>query len=325
MRKIWNGMKKDWWIVLLDIAAVNAAYILALLLRYSISFKIKPGLYYLIDFWVEFTPWYTLLAIPVFALFRLYGGMWRFAGINDMNRILGASGVTAVIHVIGTAAFLHRMPISYYLIGAFLQLLMISMIRFSYRIFLVEKKKMAGRNIPVIPAMIIGAGETARRAIQHLEDTPFRATVVVDGKSAGKTLDGVPITADWTDLSKVQAVFIADPDLSAEKRKEIREYCEKAGIELQDYTGYLSNLVGRIPLASLLELSRGPVTLVIDGKEQRFANGEEALSSLGGRYEIHALEGLKAELGKPSAAAYAGYDAWAQQHQEETGEEVSFF
>ena len=174
--------------------------------------------------------------------------------------------------------------------------------------------------------MIIGAGETARKAIHHLEDTPFRATVVVDEKSAGKSLDGIPVQGEFAAaLSSVRAVFIADPNLTAEKRKEIKDKCDEAGIELQDYTGYLSNLGGRIPTSSLLELISGSVTLVIDGKETEYKSGEEAIASLKDRYDIKSIENAKIELVKPSSTAYVGYDAWAQQHKEQTGEDVSFF
>ncbi len=332
MKKIWDGIAKDLWIVLLDIIAVNAAYFLALLVRFYVNFEFRDVAkdFYLPAF-LRFVPIYTVLAFIVFVAFRLYGGMWRYAGINDMNRIIGANVVTAVIQIIGTTFVFTpekygHMPITYYAIGAILQFLFIALIRFGYRILLVEKKKAASRKVPSVPSMIVGAGDTARKAMHHLEDTPFRAAVVVDEKSAGKTLDGIAITADLDEaLGKVRAVFIADPNLSVGKRKEIKEKCENAGIELQDYTGYLSNLGGRIPTSSLLELVKGSVTLVIDGKEQAYSSGEEALRALKDRYEIKSIEGVKVELVKPSSSAYIGYDAWAQQHKEQTGEEVSFF
>ena len=274
MKKIWDSIAKDLWIVLLDIVAVNAAYFLALLIRFYVNFEFRPTVNYLIGDWAKFTPFYTVLCILIFALFRLYGGMWRYAGINDMNRIIGASFCTAVVQVVGTALFIRRMPITYYVIGAILQFLFVSLIRFGYRILLVEKKKVTARKTP---AMIIGAGETARKAIHHLEDSPFKATFVIDEKSAGKTLDGVVVTSDFDQaLPSVRAVFIADPTLSAEKRKEVKAKCDEAGIELEDYTGYLNNLGGRIPTSSLLELSKGPVTLIIDGKETKYASGEGA-------------------------------------------------
>ena len=322
MKKIWDSIAKDLWIVLLDIIAVNAAYFLALLLRFYVNFEFRPTVSYYLTDWIHFTPFYTVLSIIIFACWKLYGGMWRFAGINDMNRIIAANVCTTLVQVIGTALFIRRMPITYYILGAIFQ----SLIRFGYRILLVEKKKVEGRNIPSVPSMVIGAGETARKAIRHLEDTPFRAIVVVDEKSAGKTLDGVEIKADFASaLSSVRAVFIADPNLSAEKRKEIKDKCEETGIELQDYTGYLSNLGGRIPTSGLLELINGSVTLVVDGEEKKFESGEKALESLKDRYDIKSISGAKIELVKPSSSAYVGYDAWVQQHKEQTGEDVSFF
>lgn len=326
MRRIWDSVSKDLWVVLLDIIALNVSYFLALLVRFYVNGEFRVSVNYLIGDWARFAPFYTVLSIVIFIIFRLYGGMWRYAGINDMNRIIGASLATTVIQVMGTALFIRRMPITYYVIGAILQFLFVSLIRFGYRILLVEKKKVSSRNIPTVPTMIIGAGETARKAIHHLEDTPFRATVVVDEKSAGKSLDGVNIVADFpTALSSVRAVFIADPNLSAERRSEIKTACEEAGIELQDYTGYLSNLGGRIPTSSLLELMKGSVTLVIDGKETMFNTGEEAIVSLKDRYDIKSISGAIVELVKSNSTAYAGYDTWAQQHKERTGEDVSFF
>ena len=326
MKKFWKSIPNDLWIVLLDIIAVNAAYFLALIIRFYVNFEFRPTVSYYLTDWLHFTPFYTVIAIIVFAAFKLYGGMWRYAGINDMNRIIVANLVTAVIQVAGTLLFIRRMPITYYVIGAILQFLFIALIRFGYRILLVEKKKVGDRKNPAIPCMVIGAGETARKAIHHLEDTPFRATIAIDEKSAGKALDGIPIAADYEEvLDSVKAVFIADPNLSTEKKREERQKAEEHGIEFQDYTGYLNNLGGRIPVSALLELAKGPVTLTVDGKEQSYSSGEEALQSLKERYDIQSIEGMKIVLTKPVPTAYVGYEAWAKQHQEETGEEVSFF
>ena len=326
MKKVWNSIAKDLWIVLLDIIAVNAAFFLALLLRFYVNFQFRPTVNYLIGDWAKFAPFYTVLAIIIFAAFKLYGGMWRYAGINDMNRIIGASLCTALLQIVGTALFIRRMPITYYIIGAILQFLFITLIRFGYRILLVEKRRIALRKAPIVPAMIIGAGETARKAIKHLEDTPFRATVAVDEKSAGKSLDGVPIIADMDkELSTVQAAFIADPALSTEKRNEIKEKCNAAGIEVQDFTGYLSNLSGKIPLTSLLEVAKGPIKVVIDGTEKVFASGEEARNQLTERYNVEEIEGMIVSLKKVEQSSYIGYETWARQYREETGQDISFF
>jgi len=327
LKKIGNSLAKDLWIVLLDILAVNVSYFLALLVRFYVNFEFRPSVSYYLTDWLHFAPFYTVLSIVVFALFRLYGGMWRYAGINDMNRIIGASAVTCLIQILGTTLFIRRMPITYYVIGAILQFFFLVIIRFGYRILLTEKKKIESRKNPTIPALVIGAGETARRTIRHLEDhTAFRVVAAVDEKSAGKSLDGIPVEKDWNEaIDKVQAVFIADPGLTEEQRKAIRSLAEEKHLELQDYTGTLSNLGGRLSLTALLELTRGPVTIRLGGEETRYASGEEALQALTGRYDVVSLEAGTIELKVPSEAAYRGYEAWAKQHKEETGEDISFF
>ena len=124
-RIFWEAVKKsgrfiaqNLWTVILDIVAVNAAYYLTLLLRFYMNgeFKDVATNSYMPSF-ESFAPYYTVLAIAVFIVFRLYGGMWQFAGINDMNRILGANAVTVVIQVLGTSLIfpplLHpRMPLT---------------------------------------------------------------------------------------------------------------------------------------------------------------------------------------------------------------------
>ena len=327
MEKFRNTIAKDLWIVLLDILAVNASYFLALLVRFYVNFEFRPTVKYYLTDWLHFVPFYTVVCIIVFALFRLYGGMWRYAGINDMNRIIGANVTTTLIQIIGTSVFIRRMPITYYVIGAILQFFFITLIRFGYRILLVEKKKVAARKSPAIPTVIIGAGEAGRKAINHLEESnAFRPVVIVDRKSEGKTLNGVPVVGDLDKaLQGAQAVVIADPTLDPQERKEIREKAEARNIELQDYTGYLSNLGGKVPLSSLLELARGPVRISVEGQENEYESGEAALKAISGRYEISAIRHPEIELKKPSAVAYAGYEAWAKEHKEQTGEDVSFF
>ena len=326
MKKIWNLVAKDLWIVLLDMIAVNGAYFLALLIRFYVNNEFRPTVTYYLTAFYRFAPFYTILAVVIFACFRLYGGMWRYAGINDMNRIILANMCTAVIQVAGTLLFVRRMPITYYVIGAVIQFIAVALIRFGYRILLVEKRKFGNRNTSTVPTLVIGAGETARRAVHYLENTPFRPTLIYNEKDAGKSIDGVQVTGDLgTALSSVHNVVIADLSLSADKRKELQEKCEEKGLDFRDYSGYLNNLGGRIPVSGLLELVEGKVTLVIDGKETEYNSGREAIQSIQDRYEVQGIEGMKIHLSKSSSSPYVGYEDWARQHKEQTGEDVSFF
>lgn len=257
---------KDWLILVLDIIAVNAAYFLALLLRFYVNYEFRPTVsFYLTDF-LTFAPFYTVLCIAVFFFFRLYGGMWQYAGINDMNRIIGASGVTAVLHVIGTALFIRRMPITYYIIGAILQFLFITLIRFGYRIWLVEKKKIASSKKQGAPSMVIGAGEAARRVIRDLDDSDtFSPVCVLDSKGGvyGKMMDGIPVYGGIDRLANainqygIKNIFIADPLLQPKLKSDIEKICKEKEISLQDY-GYSIYLSGNEELAETREVVAEP-------------------------------------------------------------------
>ncbi len=252
---------KDWLVLALDVIAVNAAYFLALLIRFYVNYEFRPTVsYYLTDF-LTFAPFHTVICIAVFWLFRLYGGMWQYAGINDMNRIIGASVVTSVLHIAGTALFIRRMPITYYFIGTILQFLFITLIRFGYRIWLVEKKKLESRKKQGVPSMVIGAGEAARKMIRDLEDSDsFSPVCILDSKGGtyGKMMDGIPVYGGIDRLPNaisqygIKNIFIADPLLQPEIKSEIEKVCKDKGIDLQDF-GYSIYLSGNEELEDTRE------------------------------------------------------------------------
>ena len=321
LKKILSGLAKDLWVVLLDLVAVNAAYYLALIVRFFVGGELRAvAADRYMPAWISFTPWYSVLAIVVFLLWRLYGGMWRYAGINDMNRIIGANACTTVIQVVGTIVlFRTRMPVTYYLIGAVLQFVFVVCIRFGYRVLLVEKKRLA--KAESVPALVIGSGDLGRKVVKHLEEnTPYRANVIVG--QGGRSMDGIPVVGMdelAKQIEKVRAVFIADKDLSEEDRERIRKAAGDR--EITDFTGALSNASGFIPVSALLSLSSGPVTLVIDGNEKKYDSGRKAIESLKDRYDVASISGARIEL-KP---AKGWTESFAADYKAVTGEDVSFF
>ena len=342
MKKILNSVAKDLWIVLLDIVAVNLSYFLAILVRFYVNFQLRPvAVDDYIPIWGKFTPFYTVICILVFIAFRLYGGMWRYAGINDMNRIIGASAVTALIHVLGTVFFFpKRMPVTYYIIGALLQFTFIVIIRFAYRILMVEKKKIASRKLPMANLMIVGAGELGRKVILEIEEnTAFRPVCIVDSGNEldGKMLNGIPVIGGLDTIStqiekyKVQSLFIADNRLTQEQRKAIRTACEAKHVEMQDYTGVLSNQDDSISVTALLELTRCPLLIRTNDEEIEFENSRQALFELTDRYGISSItvedgrlvldlrksQQVAFSLDDDQEVAYVGYDAWAKREKEE--------
>ena len=304
MKKQLVLLVKDFWIVLLDIIAVNTAYFLALILRFYVNFALRPiAINRYMPALIRFAPWYTVLCFFIFIAFRLYGGMWRYAGINDMNRIVLANVTTSVVHILGTVFFFTRMPITYYLIGSVLQLLFTTLIRFSYRIVKVEKKRLRVLRTKRSNCIVVGTGENGRRVIKHLDDGEAYNPIAVIGAGTG-TMDGVPVEdidslLDLIEKRNVEYIIIADPLLPQTQREEIKKIAQKQNIEVADYTGYFSNLGGKLSITELLSIVKGPVVIDINGAEKTFSSGESALSTFTQKYSVKEIEGnIKIKLEK---------------------------
>ncbi len=329
--RILTFLKTKGFILLLDIIAVNLAYLLALHIRFFVNghFVGRQGIY-LELFW-RIAPFYTIAAIPVFFLFRLYGGLQQYAGLNDLNRIIKANVVTLIIQIIISLIVLalkpmqdiHRMPFSYYVIGAVLQFIYMALIRFSKKIFMVEKAKIDSKKSNKIPALIIGSGDLGQKVLHHLESNTLYRPVAIAGKDSGWMMDGVPVVSmdeieEQIKEKEIQAVFIADKDLNKEQRDHIRQIAE--GLEMDDFTGYMSNQVGFLPLTNLLEVIDMPIVVEVDGNEQKFDSAEECLSTLPGEYDVIKVQATKLVLKKREEDT-----SWMKVYQEQTGREVSYF
>ena len=221
--------------------SANAAYLLALLVRFYVNFEFRPTVtYYLTAFW-QFAPFYTIICILVFFLFKLYGGMWRYAGLNDINRIAGASVVTFIFQIIGTLLFVQRMPLTFYSIGGALQFLFVAAIRFAYRIIIVERNRISKKKAD---ALVIGSGEEAHYILRLLNNgLIYRPLCVVDHNNTGRMMDGLPVYAmlvDALDKHRVDCVFLADSQMSNKEKEAVHALCEKKNITIRDYTSFFT-------------------------------------------------------------------------------------
>ena len=116
------------YLLLYDVIAVNASYFLGLWLRFDLHFSQIPRGY--LEACVRFMPVYTVAVVFVFAALRLYKSLWKFASFSELNRILTASVVTTIFHIVGITAVEGRMPTSYYIFGAIIQLILVTGVRF---------------------------------------------------------------------------------------------------------------------------------------------------------------------------------------------------
>ncbi len=271
MNRFKKIFRDDIWVIILDIVAVNLSFYLALILRSLIGQNVYNGNNSFGGFFSVFyrlAPWYTILCLIVFFIFKLYGGLWRYAGINDLNRIIGASLVTLAIQVVGSLIIgknspYPHMPFIYYSLGIVLQFLFVAAIRFSYRIIVIEKRRNSNK---AGNALVIGIGELGRQTAQVLhEGVYFNVGCVVDveNKSAGKFLDGIPIYGkdqfeEALSRHDITCVFLAEPGVKAETRRKIKDTCSKNSIEFRDYTSFFDFVGESDQFSEMQKVVNGP-------------------------------------------------------------------
>ena len=113
--KTWRKLPIKHWqvvnagLIIYDILAVNAAFLLALWLRFDCQISTVPE-YYLEAFF-KFAPIYTVLCILIFWYCKLYKSIWRFASYNELLRTIFATVITFIVQVIGITVLFERMPI----------------------------------------------------------------------------------------------------------------------------------------------------------------------------------------------------------------------
>lgn len=284
------------YLLIYDVLVINASWFFGLLLRFDLRYSSIPPEY--LNAYLKFAPFYTLFTVIVFYIFRLYNSLWRFASFSELNRILGATGVTTLFHVVGITAFLHRMPVSYYVVGAAAQFCLVTAIRFSYRFVILEKARRDKNLKSVHNAMIIGAGAAGLVILKELKvsnDANARPLCVIDDNPNkwGRVMDGIPIVGGRDSILEsvkkynIDQILFAIPSATAEEKRDILNICKEAGCELLTLPGIYQMTNGEVSLSKMKPvavedlLGRDPIKVNMD-EIFRHLKGKSILVTGGG-------------------------------------------
>ena len=249
-----------------DMAAAGLSYIFALWIRFDCSFS-KISITYL-DAWRRFTIPYMILCVIVFYALRMYRSIWRFASYNELIRIITGSAITAVCHTAGITVFCRRMPISYYILGAMTQFLLVLGIRISYRLFLMIRNRLRpGSDADRITrVMLIGAGSAGQmllRDIYKSQEIHEKVVCIIDDNPNkwNRYIDGIPVVGGRDSIRNsvekyhVDKIYIAIPSASATQKKDILEICKDTGCELKNLPGMYQLVKGDVTVSDMKDVS----------------------------------------------------------------------
>ena len=240
-------------------------------------------------------PWVLLTHAVVFWVFGLYRGLWRYASLPDLQRIvlavgLAALAVPAVLALLQTAQAL-PVPRTAFVLTPFLLSAVMGGSRVAYRVW------REGRLVPVIlrpqatPVLVLGAGGAAAALLRELASSAqWRVVGVLDDDPTkqGAELVGVKVygrierVAEVAPRLGVTQAVIAMPGASHDERKRALDLCAKAGLKVMTVPALSDIVSGRVSVSALRAmelddlLGRDPVQLD-DAGLHGFLNGKTVL------------------------------------------------
>ena len=256
-----------------DVAAAGLAWVLAFWLRFNLDIPRD----FLELMWRRL-PLVMLIYALVFLAFSLYRGLWRYASLPDLQRIvlavgLGAIAVPAVMAIMRTAA---GVPRTAYLLTPLLLLAAMSASRIAYRAW------REGHLLPLVakptavPVLVLGAGTAAASLLKELAPSwQWRVVGLLDddaGKHGGevfgvKVLGRIADAGAVADGLRVTQAVIAMPGATHGERKRAVDLCARAGLSVMTVPALTDIVSGKVSVSALRAvelddlLGRDPVEL----------------------------------------------------------------
>lgn len=283
-------------LVLLDILFVNLASFLALWVRFNMHITEIPPEYYTSVLDVAVVN--TIVTVLIFAVFRLYTSLWRFASIKELVYIIEACILSVLFNIL--AYYMTYRPIyrSYFLLYITALFLLTCLSRFSYRLArLLYRGNIHGRHVR--NTMIIGAGEACNVVMKELElSTELDAKIccVIDDnpRKQGTYIHGVKIVGGRNTILKyvekyaINEIIIAIPSADKRERQKILDICQKIpDCELKILPGVYQLVNGEVSVSKLRSveiedlLGREPIQITTE-KIERYVSDKVVLITGGG-------------------------------------------
>lgn len=226
--------------MILDILVMLVASFLAIALRFD--FMNIPIEYLEVAF--KYVALDIAIMVTIFSLYNLYTSVWKYASITELINIVMACITTECICLLYKKFLNISMPRSYYLIRLLLLILLVTSVRFSFRILrtiiIRIENKSKNNNI-----MIIGGGEAARLLIDEIgrnkkySDSKIVCIIDDNKEKIGTYIRGIQIVGTRKKIEQaaenyeVNEIIIAIPSAPKEEIAKIVTECQKTSCKLE--------------------------------------------------------------------------------------------
>jgi FlaA1/EpsC-like NDP-sugar epimerase len=256
-----------------DVVAAGLAWLAAFWLRFNLD---VPPEY--LDTALETLPWVMVVSALLFWRLGLYRGLWRYASLPDLQKILLAAGLASVAcaALILLLTPVPAVPRSVFLIAPLLLIGAMSGSRLLYRAW--KEQRLIGivRHPEASPVIVLGAGASGSALLRDLANSAqWRVVALLDDdprKLGGaihdvKVLGALERVGAVAERMGVTQAIIAMPGASHAARKRALEICQAAGLRVMTVPAYSDIVSGKVSVSQLRQvelddlLGRDPVQL----------------------------------------------------------------
>ncbi|MCC7113104.1 MAG: polysaccharide biosynthesis protein [Burkholderiales bacterium] len=242
--------------------------------------------------------WILPLQAAIFLGFGLYRGLWRFASILDLQRIVLSAGLGAILIplVIVMLQLQASVPRSVLILYPLVLIFLMAGNRFAYRIWKEHRlySPLAALGEPVLVA---GAGEAGARLTKELaRSRQWRVVGLLDDdpRKHRRYIRNVAVLGPiaelpaWARRYGVRKVIIALPSANHVVRRRVAELCAEHGLEALTVPSYEELISGSHPLTTIRNielddlLGRDPVVLDNAGLAEWLGNRVVMVTGAGG-------------------------------------------
>ncbi len=242
--------------------------------------------------------WSVPLQSVFFMQFGMYKGVWRFASLPDLQRIISAIFTSSIL--IGSLLLIFTpisvVPKSTVILDALILVLWLGGSRFFYRVW--KDYKIYGRNRSIgKPVLLIGSGESAVAVVKELKRSLNWQVVGIihdNRKMQGLHLQGVKVLGGLSQLEYyasfygIDEVIVAMPSTSRVKRRNAIELANKLGLTVLTSPGVDDIMSGKVNVSGIRRvdvedlLGRDAVTLDNSGLHQMLDGNAVLVTGAGG-------------------------------------------
>ena len=242
-------------------------------------------------------PWVILIQTCSFYLFGLYKGVWRFASMPDLIRIVKAvaAGTIASLVLLFIVYRLELIPRSMAILYPVLLLMLLSGPRRFYRWskdhrFAVD----SGTRVLIVGAG--RAGEMLARDLLRMHSHAYQPVAFVDDKSRrqGQELHGIRIIGGCDQIPAIarnmdiDLIMLAIPSATGSEIRRLVELCDESGVPFQTVPSLDALISGSVSINQLRDVSiedilgRDPVALDWEGISRGLGSKTILVSGAGG-------------------------------------------